>query len=134
MSDPLKTYFDFSQLSMAAYADLFVGNSGDTYRAALMQADFPTPLANQFVANNGYEVRSVSPSDDLLSLGFSAMLLEELNDGNRTGQFILAIRGTDDVADILIDAVDIAILGSENLNPQYGGRKKCQEPLIAVTR
>ena len=76
MSDPLKTYFDFSQLSMAAYADLVAGISGDAYRDELLSADFSTPLANQFVTDNGYEVRSISPSNDPLSLGFSAMLLE----------------------------------------------------------
>jgi hypothetical protein len=109
MTDALKTYFDFSQLSMAAYADLSVGISGDVYREALRSADFSTVLANQFVTNNGFEVKSVSPSDDPLSFGFSATLLEKLDNGNGTGQFTLAIRGTNDATDFLIDAVNVGI-------------------------
>ncbi len=121
MANALKTYFDFSQLSMAAYASLIPGSPS---AIALTGAGFSTPLANQFVStNNGYEVRSVSPSNDPLSFGFSATLLEKLDNGNRTGQFTLAIRGTDDAADFLIDAVSVGILGSENLNPQYGKLK-----------
>ena len=132
MPDALKTYFDFSQLSMAAYADLFIGISGDTYRNALQSAGFSTPLANQFVTTiNGFEVRSVSPSNDPLSFGFSATLLEKLDDlGNRTGQFTLAIRGTNDPADIVIDAVSIAILGSASLNPQYAALKRYVDSLF----
>ncbi len=120
MSDTFKTYLDFSQFSMAAYADLFTDISGDAYRGALQTAGFSGVLAGEFAtANEGYAVRSVSP-DDPLDFGFSATLFEKLDrDGNGIGQFTLAIRGTNDAADIPIDAVSIGILGSENLNPQY---------------
>ena len=121
MANVVKTYFDFSQLSMAAYASL---DAGAPNIAALTNADvgFSSPLAGQFAST--FTVNSVSGAQ-FSGFGFSATLFErtvEVN-GISTVEKVLAIRGTDDLADILIDAVNIGILGSENLNPQYGELK-----------
>jgi hypothetical protein len=51
---------------------------------------------------------------------------------NTTNQKILAIRGTNDPADILIDLVNIALIGSENLNPQYDALKEYVSSLTAA--
>ena len=120
MTDTLKTYFDFSQLSMAAYANLTPGPPNTT---ALTAAGFSSPLADQFTST--YTVKSVSGT--LFSgFGFSATLLARtvVTNGISTVEKILAIRGTDDLLDSLIDVVNVGILGSENLNPQYGELKR----------
>ncbi|MEC4890327.1 MAG: calcium-binding protein [Nitrospira sp.] len=120
MADPVKTYFDFSQAAMAAYADLGIGSPAI---GALTSAGFSNQLAGQFAST--YTVKSVSGT--FSGFGFSATLFESpvmvMVDGVPTTQKILSIRGTDDLADLLIDAVSIGILGSENLNPQYGKLK-----------
>lgn len=120
MGDTLKSYFDFSQLSMAAYATLTPGAPNTT---ALTAAGFSNPLAEQFAST--YTVKSVS-GGDFSGFGFSATLFERTVVINNvsTVEKILSIRGTDDLADSLIDAVNIGILGSENLNPQYGELKR----------
>lgn len=65
MSDASKAYFDFSQLSMAAYADLFTDISVAAYRSALQMEGFSSVLADQFATTNeGYAVRSVSPGEE----------------------------------------------------------------------
>src|SRR5713101_5546991 len=124
MADTLmKTYFDFSQLSMATYASLFPNISGDTYSSALTTEGFSNPLAGQFAAT--YIVKSVS-GDEFSGFGFSATLFERtvVVNGTPTVEKTLSIRGTDDPLDFLIDAVNIGILGSENLNPQYDELKR----------
>lgn len=47
---------------------------------------------------------------------------------NNTGETFLAIRGTNDLADILTNLVNIALFGSTTLHPQYISLKnKVQE-------
>jgi|CXWL01.1.fsa_nt_gi hypothetical protein len=119
MASTLKTYFDFSQLSMAAYASL---TPGAPSTSALTDVGFSNPLAGQFAST--YTVKSVS-GNQFSGFGFSATFFErrvEVN-GIFTVEKVLAIRGTDDLEDFLIDAVSVGILGSENLNPQYGKLK-----------
>jgi hypothetical protein len=124
MPDTLNTYFQFSQLSMAAYANLTVTSSGDIDPTQLQSAGFTLNLATQFAAT--YKVKSQSnPS----ITGFSATLFET-KDANQTK--ILAIRGTNDPADILIDLVNVALIGSENLNPQYDALKNYVDTLTGV--
>jgi hypothetical protein len=122
MGDTLKSYFDFSQLSMAAYATFDAGAPNITI-TALTDVGFSNPLAGQFAST--YTVKSVS-GGDFSGFGFSATLFERTVVINNvsTVEKILSIRGTDDLADSLIDAVNIGILGSENLNPQYGELKR----------
>jgi hypothetical protein len=115
MSGSIQFYFEYAQLSMAAYANLSVGISGDAYRDALIAAGFSQAQAEKFVAT--YAVSSVS---DPSIADFSAVVFEKIpSQGQEGGTKILAIKGTDDPADILIDFVNLTILGSENLNPQY---------------
>ncbi len=127
MTDTLKTYFDFAQFSMAAYANLPLGipNLG-----ALQGAGFSSLLADHFTTN--YRVVSV-PSIQQQEFGFFAQVFErwDVRNDRGTGEYTLAIRGTDDAADILIDAVSIGILGSENLNPQYAKLKEYVQSLTA---
>jgi len=115
MAGSIESYFEFAQLSMAAYANLSVGISGDNYRNALIAAGFSEVSADKFVAT--YTVASVS---DPSVTGFSATVFEKIPaQGQTQVERVLAIKGTNDPADILIDFVNLAILGSENLNPQY---------------
>jgi hypothetical protein len=74
MGDTLKSYFDFSQLSMAAYATFDAGAPNITI-TALTDVGFSNPLAGQFAST--YTVKSVS-GGDFSGFGFSATLLSAL--------------------------------------------------------
>ncbi|THJ10896.1 MAG: DUF2974 domain-containing protein, partial [Nitrospira sp. CG24C] len=115
MSSEFNTYFQYSQLSMAAYAQLPDDFIGPIPQNQLIDTGFPSTLANQF--SSSYTVLDHHPDD---GSGFSATLLQAL-DGNQqpTGPKILAIRGTNGPADLLVDLVNVALAGSTTLNPQY---------------
>jgi hypothetical protein len=110
LNNDFQSYFQFSQLSQAAYADLRDNPTGQTYENALKAEGFSALLANQFATR--YSVLNHQPDT---GSGFSATLFLD----NTTNQKNLAIRGTNGPADILIDLVNVALIGSENLNPQY---------------
>jgi len=91
MDDPLKTYFDFSQAAMAAYANLGVGAPAI---GALTSAGFSNKLAGQFAST--YTVTLVNSEAGITGFGFSATLFERpvMVDGVQITQKILSIRGT----------------------------------------
>ncbi len=115
MSSEFNTYFQYSQFSMAAYAQLLNTFTGPISQSQLVAAGFSSGLADQF-----------SPRYTVLShlengpSGFSATLFEKI-EANADGSHdkILAIRGTDGPVDLLVDLVNVALAGSTTLNPQY---------------
>jgi hypothetical protein len=101
----IQSYFDFAQLSMAAYGSLTPEISGEDYTDELEATGFTAQLAANF--STRYAVRSVS--DPSLS-GFSATLFERLGvSENDPSRWVLAIRGTNDAADVLVDLVSVAL-------------------------
>ncbi len=108
MENSIKAYFENAQLSMAAYAGLTTGISGQAYVDALKAIGFSEALAKEFIgldasgnriADKGYNV--IHSYSDTAS-GFAATLFED----RATGQRILAIRGTEptDAGDLAADA------------------------------
>jgi hypothetical protein len=97
MSEILENYYNYAQLSLAAYADLSAGMSETNYKSALNTAGFSQPLADDFA--DRYTVLHQQTVGE-----FSATLFQALDsNGQPTGPKILAIRGTDSFLDALGD-------------------------------
>ncbi len=123
MADELNAYFQYAQLSLAAYTPLTDTFTGQISPSQLFNINpdslgsgFSTSLANQFSA----QYRILSHLSDTTGSGFSATLFEKAQ-ANSDGSHdkILAIRGTNGPADLLVDTVNVALIGSTQLNPQY---------------
>lgn len=116
--------FTKALLSEASYVNLREVNNQQTYVDALVAGGFSQSQA-ELLADpyTGYTVLDQSPP---IANGFSATLF--LN--NATGTKTLAIRGTDDGFDFVTDAIDVAILGSAELQSQYQSLKEYYEILI----
>ncbi len=95
-----------AELALAAYADLAPGTPNSD---ALQRAGMTEPQAIKFERDWKVVDQKNSPS------GLSATIFKEVS----TGKCVLAIRGTDDVRDLLTDIVDIAIIGSTVRQHQY---------------
>lgn len=102
----IETYHAHAQLSDAAYAALTDGMTGDPYMDALRARGFSVAEATEFA--NRYAIVSTFSNN---VTGFSATLFQVKG----TSEKILAIRGTDDVLDLLItDVSQIGLLGLAN--------------------
>lgn len=103
----MQEYFDYSQLSMAAYSTE-LAKAGTSFLDALQHssAGFADKQADQLIAS-GWEV--VDQSSDALygSSGFSATLFHNI----QTGEYVFANRGTAGIQDLFTDAWGIALLG-----------------------
>lgn len=112
MADPIGTYFQHSQLAMAAYVDFTVGMSSNDYKRALKDAGFTDPLIDTFVA--AYSVVGETFTDAVT--GLSVTLFQKI----ATGEKILAIRGTnpEEINDLITDGLLVAG-ESATLSPQY---------------
>ena len=86
-------YLKQSEFSLAAYANLSLGISTVDYQDALLEAGFSVPQAKLFVAT--YSVKAVFNDN---SNGLSVTVFED-----KDGQKFLAIRGTNDLQDVLSD-------------------------------
>lgn len=125
----LTTYLQQSELALAAYANLWGGMNVAAFEAALKQNDVgmsPTQAASfaekwrvvdqyegmiekRYMDEFGQEQTYLDPT------GMSATVFEEIE----TGQCYLAVRGTNDPADIWTDFVDVTVLGTPERQAQY---------------
>ena len=101
-------YLSFGEAALAAYAiGLQAGQSSTT---RLVEAGMASAQATRF--NDTWSVLSQSPT----SLdGFSAVLLQN----RASSEKVLAIRGTNDPADLITDILDIALVGNIANMSQY---------------
>ena len=106
----MPTLFEFSELSLAAYASLTpsapVNNSVNS--EALLDAGFTTTKAEQFAV--GYPT-VIAQFNDALAEGGSGTSLSLTVFKDAANNLTLAIRGTNDVADLLNANTDIATRG-----------------------
>lgn len=107
-------YFRYAETAFAAYAknlSLGTGVNEDAY----IDAQMSPPQAQRFDTN-----WLVLSQQDLAD-GFSAVLLQPVdNQGNASGQKVLAICGTEaSVIDYAVDVVSIALLGTTIGMRQY---------------
>ena len=110
----INEYFQQSELSLAAYANLIAGKPS---QADLIGAGMSLKQAEHFAAT--YRVVDQWNNN---SIGLSATVFELLDaNGNPTGQKTLAIRGTEPATptDLLTGAIDIYALGSTLVQPQH---------------
>lgn len=117
----INQYFDFAQLAQASYSSLLPGVPNVFALKTSDGAGFSQQQADTFAL--GYTVLSQSVPN---ANGFSATLFKN----NATGEKILAIRGTNDLFDGLTDVVDIALLGTTALQPQYASLKAYYQQLL----
>jgi hypothetical protein len=112
----VSAYWDQGELSLAAYANLTKGMVGEAFKVALTGGGqiLATDQANLFALT--YDVVAVHTDSN----GLSATVFGR-KDG--TGEKCLAIRGTNDLDDLLTDLVDIALLGTTALQSQYTSLK-----------
>jgi hypothetical protein len=106
MSDSL--FLKHAQLSLAAYGNFQPATAPD--QAELRQVGFPPQDASDFAS----KWTVVDLYDPPLN-GLSATVFKEV----ATGKHYLAIRGTDDLDDVVTDLISIAIIGTPALQLQY---------------
>ena len=108
----MKKIFQWALLSEASYADLdskkIDFTDPEDVKAALIAEGFSPTQASNFVSQ--WDVKDHQPNT---GSGFSATLFERKEGGQPTGQFVLAIRGTEfsllhptdiDLRDLVVDA------------------------------
>jgi Ca2+-binding RTX toxin-like protein len=121
----LAAYRVHSELALAAYAAL---SFGEPDQGTLEDAGMASAQARAFaeawrVVTQFTHSEQIPTHDDAgnvtgyvtTSNGLSATVFEEVGTGRR----YLAIRGTDDIEDLLTDVVDVAIFGSPERQAQY---------------
>lgn len=90
----LSSYFESAQLSLAAYAlSLTSTMNRDQYISALVRAGMSTSQASEFA-----DTYAIVDQYNDSSTGLSATVFQ------KGGQYYLAVRGTNDVRDVLADA------------------------------
>ena len=102
-----KDLFLQAELSLATYANLA---AGEPNKQLLKDAGMADAEATQFAAR----WRIVDQVRDSGS-GLSATVFKEIS----TGKSYLAIRGTDDLIDLATDLINIGLVGTTTLQPQY---------------
>lgn len=122
-------YFKQAELALAAYAKLGGINFVDQLKEAGMSDAQATRFARDWRVIDQYTHSELvpvldefnQPTDEYttVSNGLSVTLFQE----NATGQRYLAIRGTDDISDIITDWFSIALIGSTKYQDQYAQLK-----------
>jgi Ca2+-binding RTX toxin-like protein len=105
-------YLSQAELALAAYSQLTPNISGTQYLSALR--DSGRGLAFDQASTFASRWRVVDQKNDSLS-GLSATVFEEITTSKR----YLAIRGTDDLIDVVTDVVNIGQIGTPVLQPQF---------------
>lgn len=120
----LQQYYDYSSLSLAAYAEVLV-IGGNINENSLIEADFTDKQFDQFIAD-GWEVVDQSSDAKYGSSGFSATLFHN----TQTGEYVFANRGTEPGLDDLVfaDGWGIATLASVARTQQGVTRAKRSTP------
>jgi len=106
-------YFKQAELALAAYANLVTGVN---VKNELEIAGLPGIQADNFILNYSIEKQY----NDTLT-GLSATVFKSTDVNNP--QTYLAIRGTDDLIDLATNLINVGILGSTSLQPQYASLK-----------
>ena len=127
--------YKHAELALAAYVQLGKGSTGALLTDALTNADFSENQAESFAQRwrvvDQYNHSNVwtftdamgQPQELVGSNGLSATVFEEV----ATGKRVLAIRGTDDLADVWTDFVDVTVLGSWERQAQYASLRSAVE-------
>ena len=122
--------YEYANLALAAYADF---ENGDPAIARLTDVGFSESQAKKFadkftIVAQYTHTETIEVIDEITgevtgtvenSNGISATVFED----KETGQKYLAIRGTDDLEDLITDVVDIALLGTPLFQEQYASLK-----------
>ncbi len=90
MTNQITSYFENSQLSLAAYAQLYSGIGGEEYEGALRNAGMSDAQATRFAAE--YSIVAPTYTD---ATGLAVNVFRN----NETGKIVLAIRGTEGLID-----------------------------------
>src|SRR5882672_2142526 len=113
-------YLQYSETAMAAYA-IALSPIGAN-KTAFFNAGMTSAQAQRF--DDSWTALSQAPDG---VDGFSAVLLQN----RTTGEKVLAIRGTEGVADYITDLVNVAAIGSVVGMPQYAALEIFYQQLIA---
>jgi len=106
----ISDYYKYSELAFASYSNLTSGMSLQDYIQALQNAGKGLSLIQAENFANTYAVKDQYNDPN----GLSVTLFED-GSGNQT----VAIRGTQDINDIITDIIDIGILGTDEHQNQY---------------
>jgi len=126
----LHQYFEQAELALAAYGTF---NNGGPEQDQLTDIDFSDRQADEFIKKYSVvaqytHTETIEVIDEITgevtgtvenSNGLSVTVFED----KATGQKYLAIRGTDDLEDLITDVVDIALLGTPLFQEQYASLK-----------
>ncbi|MBU0498961.1 MAG: hypothetical protein KJ558_00795 [Gammaproteobacteria bacterium] len=121
-------YFMQAELAQAAYANLASGNIDDTGLNALQSDSGMSPaqasnFATRWRVIDQYDGKVEETYIDefgqdqtfLNPTGLNATLFEEAG----THKLVVAIRGTEDINDLVTDVIDITVLGTSKYQGQY---------------
>ena len=124
-------YLKYAETAFAAYANS-LSNGSNINSAAYVRADMSPTQAQRFDAS------WVVLGQQDLGDGFSAVLFQPVDDqGNPSGEKILAIRGTEAShwgIDYLVDIVDVAYFGTAAGMQQYASLESFYQSMIAQGR
>lgn len=112
----ITNYFEQAELAFSAYFTLVLGMARNDYELALRDGgDGMSPFQASAFADKWSVVDQYTDS----ITGVSATVFQEITTGKR----FLAIRGTNDLNDLITDVVDIALLGTSAIQTQYTSLK-----------
>ena len=136
MNNALITYYEQAQLSLAAYADLELGMSVqrqiDLLKSKGMGSVQAATFAQTYEVVDRYNGMALTTYIDefgitqheMVRTGLSATIFKN----RQTGEVTLAIRGTDDLTDLLSDVISVGVIGSTKYQTQYAAlRSQVQE-------
>jgi len=112
----VEQYYKQAELALAAYSVLSTGISGNSYTDVLEDSGKSMTPAQASAFADQWSV--VDQYTDSIT-GVSATVFQEITTGKR----FLAIRGTNDLNDLITDVVDIALLGTSAIQTQYTSLK-----------
>ncbi|MEW8350914.1 MAG: calcium-binding protein [Candidatus Thiodiazotropha taylori] len=125
----ITNYYSRSELALAAYSEFFQGMNLDAYIVALRNDDEGMSLAqardfaDKWRVLDQYDgVIEAIDIDEfgqehtyMKTTGLSVTLFENV----KTGEQVVAVRGTDDMLDVITDVVDIGVIGTAEKQEQY---------------
>lgn len=107
----IKEYLDYAELAQASYGNFTVGVPS-TSELKNGKAEFSNKQAKNFA--NRYKVLATSQDYGIGDItSFQAVLFGEFDENNNfTGKKILAIRGSQEITDYVVDVAELAIGGT----------------------
>ncbi len=126
MANTINDYYENSILSDIAYYNLNSGMTPAEFKSVLMEDRGIAEVKAEYISTR-YQILETSSGINAWASGFSATLFYDTQENKK----VLAIRGTNDVFDLITDAISVATIGSTALQYQYQDLKNFYAGLVS---